>query len=489
MSAPLTRRTLLQAARAGRPLGVSAARAAALPAARHRDASYHNSSQQEGPSRSYAGAASSVLLVGALSAAAYTLSTHRTPGGELHLEAAAPAAQASIEDSDEHYRKDPATGTPIPLRLSLPHPSSSSSGEKVNLELVGLGVRTVSFLSIRVYVAALYVDKQAWIEARKSDPSLPAPPALPRSSSSPAPAAAAAGSSINSNEAPTLDEETHLRPLLANGTVPLCIRILPVRSTDFSHLRDGFVRSLQSRLKLIVREGAQQLASKDPEGLGKKIEEEFQDHFSRGIQSLKDLFPNKTALPKGDSLDLLFFRPHPSAASSNTASQAQAGGHPHGLSLALQHQGTTLGVVPSPPQDLGKKYSVASELFLAYFANKGEISKPVSRDRLQAESDFEMMQPGRPAHASLSPSSSPNLAINDTVQGVCRRGAARKSMTPACPNSRLYQRTTRNCHANQMQSHATSRRHAPGASSAAYPPAGRSTALRPRAHRTSPGRR
>lgn len=57
----------------------------------------------------------------------------------------------------ENFTLDPATKTPLPN--SIPSPSSFKSSS--DLKLVGLGVRTVSFLSVRVYVSGLYVEEKA----------------------------------------------------------------------------------------------------------------------------------------------------------------------------------------------------------------------------------------------------------------------------------------------------------------------------------------
>lgn len=52
---------------------------------------------------------------------------------------------------------DPDTKQELPLYLS--NTASSLPAGTGRLKLVGLGVRTVSFLRVRVYVAALYVDE------------------------------------------------------------------------------------------------------------------------------------------------------------------------------------------------------------------------------------------------------------------------------------------------------------------------------------------
>lgn len=63
----------------------------------------------------------------------------------------AEAASAAPGPSTQVF-VDPTTSTPFPHRLVAPD-------GKTHLRLVGTGVRTVSFLNIRVYAAAFYVSE------------------------------------------------------------------------------------------------------------------------------------------------------------------------------------------------------------------------------------------------------------------------------------------------------------------------------------------
>lgn len=63
-----------------------------------------------------------------------------------------PEVQAESPVSVEQ-RIDPTSSTPFPTLIRAPDGS--------NLKLVGTGVRTVSFLGIRVYAAGFYVDERA----------------------------------------------------------------------------------------------------------------------------------------------------------------------------------------------------------------------------------------------------------------------------------------------------------------------------------------
>lgn len=109
-------------------------------------------------------------------------------------------------------------------------------------QLIGLGIRTVSFLRIQVYVVGLYV---ACSDLSKLQASMVR-------------AAAAPG-------ATTLveDEKDTLRQTLIEGpssekiwsetlkqeNIKSAFRIVPTRGTDFGHLRDGWVRGITARSK------------------------------------------------------------------------------------------------------------------------------------------------------------------------------------------------------------------------------------------------
>ncbi|KAI9703703.1 MAG: Altered inheritance of mitochondria protein 18 mitochondrial [Candelina mexicana] len=149
-------------------------------------------------------------------------------------------------------------------------------GRGVEYQLIGLGIRTVSFLGIQVYVVGLYIAtddiaslQQALI--RKIDP--------------------VATTLIKS-------EKDRLRDLLLdmseNGekvwdevlrecAARTVIRIVPTRNTDFGHLRDGWVRGITARSQ---KEGY------IDEDFGKAIFD-FKNVFSGGI---------KGSVPKGKTL-------------------------------------------------------------------------------------------------------------------------------------------------------------------------------------------
>ena len=125
-------------------------------------------------------------------------------------------------------------------------------GEKYRL--VAWGVRTVSFLRISVYNVGLYVPESQWI-------------VLPTW----------ALSNVGSDG---------WTGLIRNFTYPLVLRIIPVRNTDYAHLRDGFVRSVTTRLPKFESDDARQ----------KRLED--------SIQGFKALFP-RSKLRKGEVLSII----------------------------------------------------------------------------------------------------------------------------------------------------------------------------------------
>ena len=108
-------------------------------------------------------------------------------------------------------------------------------------QLIGLGVRTVSFLSIKVYMVGLYVARKdmATLQARF----------------------VAKGASVEGASALVAGERDELRKrlsdpeqgqelwdaILRDGGIRSAVRIVPTRNTDFAHLRDGWLRGIQSR--------------------------------------------------------------------------------------------------------------------------------------------------------------------------------------------------------------------------------------------------
>ncbi|KAH9835808.1 chalcone-flavanone isomerase-domain-containing protein [Rhodofomes roseus] len=197
---------------------------------------------------------------------------------------------------------DPATSIAFPKTLHIP-----SKTPLPEFSLVGLGVRTVSFLGIKVYSVGFYADL--------ANPSLN----IPKSASP--------------------DEKIDY--IVRNTACVL--RIMPTRSTSYSHLRDGFVRALQARMVLCKQRGS--LPADEELGI------------LSPLRKFKSMFPN-TPLAKHSPLEILLTAP---------------GAQPRSLIV----------------RDLGSVQSdwLATEFVLAYFEGNG-ISPPLKKTVAERLADF-----------------------------------------------------------------------------------------------------
>ncbi|PFH53374.1 hypothetical protein AMATHDRAFT_137727, partial [Amanita thiersii Skay4041] len=148
---------------------------------------------------------------------------------------------------------DPATTISFPTSLTVP-----AKVKIPPLTLVGLGVRTVSFLGIKVYSVGFYADL--------NDPTLKIPKDM-------------------------LPEEK-IKHLVRNTAC--VVRIVPTRSTSYTHLRDAFMRALQSRMTKAKAEGA--------------LTEEQAQAIASPMRKLKSIFPN-SSLSKHAAFDVFLTAP------------------------------------------------------------------------------------------------------------------------------------------------------------------------------------
>jgi hypothetical protein len=148
---------------------------------------------------------------------------------------------------------DPATSIEFPTTLQIP-----SKGALPEFTLIGVGVRFVSFLRIKVYSAAFYADL--------SNPNLKIP-----SSASP---------------------EEKVKYIVRNTACVL--RIIPTRNTTYTHLRDGFVRALEKRQWIAHQAG--------------ELSSDEQLMLQAPMGQLRSAFPN-APLVKGTPLDLVLTPP------------------------------------------------------------------------------------------------------------------------------------------------------------------------------------
>ncbi|KAI0343974.1 hypothetical protein BDW22DRAFT_1392114 [Trametopsis cervina] len=228
---------------------------------------------------------------------------------------AALIASASIMCQQTIYLDSDASPTldeTIDPASSLSFPNTLKIQSKVplpTLTLVGVGVRTVSFLGIQVYSVGFYADM--------NNPKLNQ---IPKSAS----------------------PREKIEHIVQNS--PCVLRIIPTRSTSFSHLRDGFIRAIQARMTLFRKNGA----------LSK--EEEFS--IQAPLHKFKTMFPN-TPLAKHAPLDILLTPPEPS--------------QPRGLII----------------RDLGSVQHdwLAKEFFMAYFEGNG-LSPAMQKSVFSRLQDF-----------------------------------------------------------------------------------------------------
>ncbi|MCJ1284152.1 Altered inheritance of mitochondria protein 18 mitochondrial [Xylographa opegraphella] len=201
------------------------------------------------------------------------------------------ASAGTLSSQQEDVPQVP-TGTSsvpyFPKTLTLPGTASSTSAAlpvgtgdaDEPYQLVGLGIRTVSFLSIQVYVVGLYIATSdiATLQAR-----------LVRAAAGAETASTLVAGEKEELRAALLDplrSEELWDGVLREGGIRSVLRIVPTRNTDFAHLRDGWVRGITAR-------------SQRPAG-----EEKFEDEaFGEAVGGFKALF-GRGSVAKGKALML-----------------------------------------------------------------------------------------------------------------------------------------------------------------------------------------
>jgi hypothetical protein len=157
-----------------------------------------------------------------------------------------------------------------------------SDNRLVEYQLMGLGIRTVSFLGIQVYVVGMYIATDDIAALQQ---------ALIRRISAVASTLVAGEKDVLRGK--LLDPEEGEKiwgDVLKETGVRTLIRIVPTRNTDFHHLRDGWVRQITARAQTPANKG------------------EYQDEsFGVSMQEFKALF-NRGSVPK--QKELLLIRDH-----------------------------------------------------------------------------------------------------------------------------------------------------------------------------------
>ncbi|KAJ5677694.1 uncharacterized protein N7477_003327 [Penicillium maclennaniae] len=178
-----------------------------------------------------------------------------------------------------------------------------STDDGDDYQLLGLGIRTVSFLGIQVYVVGMYVAKSDITELQQR---------LVRTAIHPPSDDDAAVSGTGADAATSLvtPERAQLKDLLLDAErgeaawnavlkedgIRTAFRIVPTRNTDFGHLRDAWVRGITARAQ-----------TKKPLP-GSTTPGEFQDvEFGTSVNTFKAIFGGgqQKNVPKGQTLVLL----------------------------------------------------------------------------------------------------------------------------------------------------------------------------------------
>ncbi|KAL5336495.1 chalcone-flavanone isomerase-domain-containing protein [Aspergillus crustosus] len=185
--------------------------------------------------------------------------------------------------------------------------TSSDPEKEDEYQLLGLGIRTVSFLKIQVYVVGLYVAKSDISELqRRLVQTAVHPPGEEQVISNPVGATSA--TLLVSTERQRLKEllldeekgDDAWNAVLKEPGLRTVFRIVPTRNTDFLHLRDGWVRGITAR--------AQKANTKAKSAKPGTVPSEFQDEsFGTAMNDFKSLFGGgqRKNVPKGQTLLLI----------------------------------------------------------------------------------------------------------------------------------------------------------------------------------------
>jgi hypothetical protein len=199
-------------------------------------------------------------------------------------------AGAKVVAHDENTGEDVElvpTGTSsiphFPKTIQLPSADVADGKATSEYTLIGLGIRTVSFLGIQVYVMGLYVQTSSLAALQSKFIKKVNPQA---SSLIPGEKELLRNKLLDPEQSYQVWDEV-LRESL--GEVNSAFRIVPTRSTDFGHLRDGWVRGITARTQ----------------DAGRRGDMEFSDEsFAIAMKSFNALLGGKGKAPKGSSVIL-----------------------------------------------------------------------------------------------------------------------------------------------------------------------------------------
>ncbi|TDL28790.1 hypothetical protein BD410DRAFT_834821 [Rickenella mellea] len=189
----------------------------------------------------------SAVVIGVFTPIAYNAFVHLDTDRNLN-------ESITLPTPDKQTRPDPDTGIEFPTLLTVP-----SKVRLPTFTLIGVGVRKVSFLRVKVYSIGFYADLSS--------------PAISKMPSD-------------------LSPEDKIHYLVSNTACVL--RIIPTRTTTHGHLRDGFLRALHARIRQSNQDG--------------KLSETEQLQIGAALRKFGTLFPN-TPLQKHSPLEILLTAP------------------------------------------------------------------------------------------------------------------------------------------------------------------------------------
>lgn len=185
----------------------------------------------------------------------------------------------------ENIQSDASTDTVSVVKSVDPLPTKITTPLLTTFDLIGYGVREVSFLKFQVYALGLYIAEDdlalvkkilssRFIESFYEDIQHATTPEEHRDNLSRA---------LNDPSVSNI----LIRNLLTSG-VRFTARICAVRNTDLSHLRDGFIRTIKNNPNY------SKLMKSEDETVGERI--------TKGLEDLRDTFNSAKMSAKKNSL-------------------------------------------------------------------------------------------------------------------------------------------------------------------------------------------
>lgn len=236
--------------------------------------------------------------------------------GSLALTAAAVTRSTTVEldskvQNEDSVNVDSAID-PFP-RVIIP---TTQSNVKEAYQLLGYGVRSVTFIGFKVYGIAIYTASKDSAKIK-----------------------AVLGQYEQKEQKPIkellndAEKSVEIVEKLIDNDVKFLIRILPVRNTDFGHLRDGFVKSI----------------------LANKLTQNSKEIVNQGLEELRGVFLGfKGSVPKNHILWLEYNK-----------------------TLSLAYENTKLHKIK--PMGVVDNAIVGKILVLAYLSGNKSLSEPLRR--------------------------------------------------------------------------------------------------------------